>query len=172
MADVAFDSFAFGHDVLCASAVDGVHPALERGRRPDGLILAVGSMAWPSLPPVWIAAQSKRSANHLDLDLAVPDTEVGHERFDATFFLDVDHEALDVVKGVLTTELCDWAVQFDKEHGPLIVVFDGAEPESADEAAHGSAVFVAREVSTDEEFAATLAITTELVSRFHTSDGD
>ncbi len=126
-------------------------------------------MAWPSLPPVWIAAQSKRCANHLDLDLDVPDTEVGHDRFDAAFFLDVDAEALEVVKGVLTRELCDWAVRFEEEHGPLIVVFDGAEPATGHEAAHGSAVFLAREVSTDDEFIATLAITTEMVSRFRTT---
>lgn len=129
-------------------------------------------MAWPTLPPVWIAAQSKRSANHLDLDLDLPDPVVGHDRFDEAFFLDVDDEAFDLVQGILTKELCDWAVQLDEEHGPLIVVFDGAEPESGYEAAHGSAVFVAREVSNDDEFVATLAITTELVGRFRTSPGN
>ena len=134
-------------------------------------MLAVGSMAWPSLPPVWIAVQSKRSANHLDLDLDVPGIEVGHEQFDDTFFLDVDDEALEIVKDILSEELCDWAVQLEEEHGPLTVVFDGAEPESTEEAAHGSAVFLAREVSNDDEFVATLAITTELVCRFRSASG-
>ncbi len=158
--------------MLCAEPIDGVHPALERGRRADGVILAAASLAWPSLPPVWIAAQSKRSANHLDVDLNVPDTEIGNEQFDSAFYLDVDDEALDVVKSILNEDLCEWAVEFEEEHGPLIVVFDGAETESTDAAAHGSAVFLAREVSTDEEFVETLAITTELVSRFRSTAED
>jgi len=169
VADVAFDSFAFGHDVLCAAPVDGFHPALERGRRADGVTLAVASLAWPSLPPVWIAAQSKRSDNHLDLDLGVADAEIGDSEFDSAFCLDVDDDALDVVKSILTADLCKEAMRFEQDHGPLIVVFDGAEAETHDDAAHRSAVFLAREVSNDEEFVETLAITIELVSRFRST---
>ncbi len=187
IADVAFDSFVFGHDLLCADSPDANRAALERGRRTDGVVLAVGSVEWSDLPPIWIAAQSKRGADHLGLrsdpptgGAADPASHVeagglpmiGHARFDATFDLDADDDAMGIVRRVLTAELCDWAVDLDERHGPLVVIFDGAEPGGPDEAPHGSAVFVAREVSTDDAFVATLGITTALVDKFRVTVRD
>lgn len=92
---MAFDAFVFGNDVLCDEPEEGAfRGALERGRRADGVTLAVGSLPWRPMPVPWIAAQSKRGANHLDLDRLADasgsDTGsrlVGHTRFDETFDL-------------------------------------------------------------------------------------
>lgn len=65
---------------------------------------------------------------------------------------------------MLNDEVCTWAVAADEEYGPLIVVFDGAEAESSDALAHGATVYVAREVSNDQDVD-TLAITVELVNQ-------
>jgi hypothetical protein len=172
VADVAFDSFTFGHDILCTEPTDGEgRGALERGVRTDGITLAVGSMPWRSANVPWIAVQSKRGANHLELDpLADASSDnngsclVGHARFDETFELDADDDAMDLVRSVLTDDLCDWAVDADDRYGPLTVVFDGPEEASNDAAAHGTVVFVAREVDDDDAFVETLAITIDLVT--------
>lgn len=170
--DVAFDSFVFGYDVLCTEPGEGEdRGALERGTRSDGITLAVGSMPWRSTAVPWIAAQSKRGDNHLELD-ALADASsdntgsrlVGHTRFDEVFDLDADDDAMDLVRTVLTDELCDWAVEADKRYGPLTVVFDGPEAESNESADHGTAVFVAREVGDDDAFVETMAITIDLVT--------
>lgn len=162
VADVAFDDFLFGHGVLCNEAEDGDRGALERGIRVDGVTLAVGSMPWRDMPVDWIAVQSKRGPDLLDLAREKSNEPIGHQRFDNRFVVDADE--IDVVRGVLTDELCDWAVDADDKYGPLIVLFDGAEDETHDDPAHGSAVFVAREVADDDEFVATLDITIELVT--------
>lgn len=173
VANVAFDGFIFGHDVLCNEPDDGAaRGALERGRRTDGVTLAVGSLPWRPMPVPWIAVQSKRGENHLDLDpladASGADTGsrlVGHARFDETFDLDADDDGMERVREMLSDDLCDWAVAADGQYGPLIVVFDGAEPESHDAPEHGATVYVAREVSDDQAFVDTLAVTVELVNQ-------
>jgi hypothetical protein len=177
---VAFDGFIFGHDVVCDEPDEGAErSALERGWRADGVTLAVGSLPWRTMPVPWIAVQSKRGANHLDLD-AIADASgsdsgsrlVGHTRFDETFDLDADDDGMDRVRELLTDEVCDWAVAADEQYGPLTVVSDGAEPESHDAVEHDAMVYVAREVDNDDAFVNTLAITTELVSQFrHALEG-
>jgi hypothetical protein len=162
VADVAFDDFVFGRDVLCNEAADGSLGALERGIRADGVMIAIGSMEWREMPIDWIGVQSKRGADHLDLARDRSAEPVGHQRFDDRFVVDADD--IEVVRDVLTDDLCDWAVDADDEHGPLIVLFDGAEDETDDDPGHGSAVFVAREVADDSALVATLDITIELVT--------
>ncbi len=173
VANVAFDGFIFGQDVLCNEPDEGAdRGALERGWRADGVTLAVGSLPWRPMPVTWIAVQSKRGANHLDLD-RIADASgsdsgsrlVGHERFDETFDLDADDDGMDRVWELLTDEVCDWAVAADEQYGPLTVVFDGAEPKSHDALEHGATVYVAREVDNNDAFVNTLAVTVELVSQ-------
>ncbi len=171
---MAFDGFIFGHDVLCNDPKSGAdRGALERGRRADGVTLAVGSLPWRPMPVPWIAVQSKRGENYLDLD-RIADASgsdsgsrlVGHSRFDETFDLDADDDGMDRVRELLTDEVCDWAVAADEQYGPLVVVFDGAEPESHDSPEHGATVYLARKVDDDDAFVNTLAVTVELVSQF------
>ena len=180
VANVAFDSFVFGHDVLCTEPGEGKDSgALERGTRADGITLAVGSMPWRSMAVPWIAVQSKRGRNHLDLD-ALADASsdntgsrlVGHARFDDVFDLDADDGAMDLVRSVLTDELCAWALEADERYGPLTVVFDGPEADSQDSAGHGTTVFVAREVGDDDAFIETMAITIDLVTELLRATGD
>lgn len=172
VADVAFDSFSFGHDVLCTDPMDsGARGALERGFHSDGTVLAVGSMPWTSVNVPWIAVQSKRGPNNLDLDqLADASSDnngsylVGHDRFDATFDLDADDDSMDLVRSVLSDELCAWAVAADERDGPLTVIFDGPEADSIDAVGHGTTVFVAREVGSDDAFVETMSIAVDLVT--------
>ncbi len=181
VANVAFDSFIFGHDLLCTEPSEGEdRGALERGTRPDGVTLAVGSMPWRATNVPWIAVQSKRGGNHLELD-ALADASsanlgsrlVGHARFDEVFDLDADDDAMELVRSVLTDELCDWAVDADNRHGPLTVVFDGPDDESSNSAEHETAVFVAREVDDDDDaFVETMAVTIDLVTELLRSTQD
>lgn len=170
IADVAFDAFAFGHDVLCDEPDEnGLRVALERGWRADGVVLAVGSMQFGATPIPWVAAQSKLGGNHLDLDLDHPHDGarcVGLPLFDERFDLDVDIGSMEIVRTVVTDEVADWIVDADDQHGPLIVIFDGAEAEADDHLQHGSAVFLAREVADDDAFVATLALTRRLLEGF------
>jgi hypothetical protein len=169
VANVAFDSFIFGPEVLRTEPGEGdVRGGLERGTRFDGITLAVGSMPWNAADVPWIAVQSKRGGNHLELDpLADASSDntgsnvVGHARFDEVFDLDADDDAMDLVRSVLTDELCEWAVDADERYGPLTVVFDGPEDGSGE---HGTTVFVEREVRDDDAFVETRAITIDLVT--------
>jgi hypothetical protein len=169
VANVAFDSFVFGHDVLCTEPIEGEdRGALERGTRSDGITLAVGSMPWRSATVPWIAAQSKRGANYLELDASSDNTGsrlVGHAQFDEVFDLDADDGGLDLVRSVLTDELCGWAVAADERYGPLTLVFEGPETDTNESATHDTAVFVAREVGDDDAFVETMAITIDLVTQ-------
>jgi len=180
VADVAFDAFRFGHDVLCNEPAEGhVRGALERGQNADGVVLAVGSIPWRPMPVPWIAIQSNRGANHLDLD-SVADSSgtdtgsrlVGHTRFDETFSVDADDDGMDRVRALLSADVCDWAVAADERHGPLIVVFDGPEAASNEALEHDATVYVAREVDNDAAFVDTLTITLDLVEQLRTTLAD
>ncbi len=167
VSDVAFDQFVFDDRGL----TDRSGATVVRGSNPDGTVLAVGSMPWPDLPVGWVALQSRRAPDLLALagDEMEP---VGHRNFDDRFAVDADDVSL--FRKRFRTSLRDWLVEFDDEHGPLIVIFDGADADGAetprrratdpaeDAPVAERCVFVARIVNDDPAAIATLDVTREL----------
>jgi len=171
---VAFDQFVF--DERGITSADGA--SLVRGTGADGTVIAVGSMPWPGMPIEWVAVQSRRSTDLLGLagDEMPP---VGHRTFDERFAIDADDVSL--FRKLFRTSLRDWLVDFDDDHGPLIVIFDGTADETGghrrratdppiddnapDDPSLVPTVFVARIVSDEDAIAPTLDLTGELTAR-------
>lgn len=155
IAAVAFDEFIFE-----PLALIGNRSMLERGTSNSGAVLAVGSVPWPQMPIEWIALQPRGAPNHLAVDEEME--PVGHREFDEAFAIDADDAS--AFRRLFRTSLRSWMVDFNADNGPLTIIFDGqpADTPSSDE--HPSAIFVAREVDSNEALLETLEIATIVAS--------
>lgn len=167
---VAFDQFTF--DALGVTRAEGA--TLTRGTHPDGTVIAVGSAPWPGMPIGWTALQSRHGRDLLGLadDTMEP---AGHRAFDERFAVDADDVSR--FRKLFRTSLRNWLVDFDRAHGPIVVLFDGpgddatpttprrrsTDPPEPTEAESTGTVFLARTIDDEDALLPTLELTAELV---------
>ena len=151
---VAFDAYVFEP----VHSRDGVH--LERGEDANGNVLAVGAAKLQTQLGGWIAFQSRRAPNLLNV--AEQSHVVGHEGFDDAFIIDTDDISL--VRDRFAVSLCEQLVEIDIAAGPLIIIFDPGQDDS-----RLTTLFVAREARNDEVVAVTINVTLRVLKAFNGS---
>ena len=148
---VAFDSYAFE----AVHSRDGVR--LERGEDANGNVLAVGAASLQHHLGGWIALQSRRAPNLLNLVEQVRPS--GHRPFDDAFIVDTDD--LNLSRDGFTTSFREQLVDIDASSGPLIIIFDPGQDDPPQ-----NTLFVAREAGNDEVVAVTINVTLRVLQAF------
>jgi hypothetical protein len=151
---VAFDAYVFES----VHSRDGVR--LERGEDANGNVLAVGAAKLQTHLGRWIAFQSRRAPNLLDV--VEQSHAVGHKGFDDAFIIDTNDMSL--VRDKFAVSLCEQLVEIDIAAGPLILIFDPGQDDS-----RLTTLFVAREAKNDEVVAVTINVTLRVLKAFTTA---
>jgi len=151
---VAFDSYAFEP----VHSRDGIR--LERGEDVNGNVLAVGAASLQHHLGGWIALQSRRAPNLLNLVEQVRPS--GHKAFNDAFIVDTDD--LNLIRDGFTTSFREQLVDIDASSGPLIIIFDPGQDDLPQ-----TTLFVAREAGNDEVVAATMNVALRVLEAFTTS---
>lgn len=154
VASVAFDTYVFE----TVHTRDGIR--LERGEDVNGNVLAVGAVGLRVHLGGWIAFQSRRAPNLLDV--VEPVHPVGDKVFDDAFLVDTND--INVVRDVFRTSLREQLADIDASAGPLILIFD---PGQADPPL--TTLFVARAARNDEVVAVTINTTERVLKAFAAS---
>jgi len=137
---------------------DGVR--LERGEDVNGNVLAVGAAALRTHLGGWIAFQSRRAPDLLDV--AEQARPAGQTAFDDAFIIDTDN--LGLFDNGFTTSLRQRLVDIDASAGPLIILFDPGQADFPQ-----TTLFVAREARNDEVVAVTINVTLRVLEAFTAS---
>jgi hypothetical protein len=151
---VAFDAYVFEP----VHSRDGIR--LERGEDTNGNVLAVCAAKLQTHFGGWIAFQSRRAPNLLDV--VEQSHAVGHEGFDDAFIIDTDDISL--VRDRFSVSLCEQLVEIDIAAGPLIIIFDPGQDDS-----RPTTLFVEREARNDEVVAVTINVTLRVLTAFNAS---
>lgn len=116
---VGFDRFSFD-----APDVRGDGAVCQRGINSGGMVVVVGSVAWPEMPTDWLAMSSRRGDDLLDLDVDV--VPVVDPDLAERFVIDSDDDDL---TGLLDETVGTWLITTDDDIGPIHFVLDGPDPD-------------------------------------------